>query len=164
MRTPERSSRLCRERSRSELPAARSAAIAWSSVRRAWRLRRQLRGSAARPSVWGVRESPFLRSPLAGEAPRRSRGRADACKRLRRPAAQPPPAAEGGWLLPDQAKARQARQAQARPSQGKAQQASQPSQGDVPMFRTHRHMVGKLCRSMKSGMKQLQVPPFDPKT
>ena len=32
-------------------------------------------------------------------------------------------------MLLDQAKARQARQAQARPSQGKAQQASQPSQG-----------------------------------
>ena len=41
-------------------------------------------------------------------------------------AAQPPPAAEGGRLL---LLARQARQAQARPSQGKAQQASQPSQG-----------------------------------
>ena len=36
--------------------------------------------------------------------------------------------AEGGRLLLDQAKARQARQAQARPSQGWAQQASQPSQ------------------------------------
>ena len=46
-------------------------------------------------------------------------------------AAQPPPAAEGGrlLLLLDQAKAKHARQAQARPSQGKAQQASQPSQG-----------------------------------
>ena len=45
-------------------------------------------------------------------------------------AAKPPPAAEGGrLLLLDQAKARQARQAQARPSQGKAQQASQPKVG-----------------------------------
>ena len=43
-------------------------------------------------------------------------------------AAQPPPAAEGGRLL---LLARQARQAQARPSQGKAQQASQPSQSRI---------------------------------
>ena len=35
-------------------------------------------------------------------------------------------------LLLDQARARQARQAQARPSQGKTQQASQPSQGLNP--------------------------------
>ena len=47
----------------------------------------------------------------------------------RRSRRRPPPAAEGGrLLLLDKAKARQARQAQARPSQGKAQQASQPSQ------------------------------------
>ena len=45
---------------------------------------------------------------------------------------QQQPAAEGGrLLLLDQAKARQARQAQARPSQGKAQQASQPSQSMI---------------------------------
>ena len=74
---------------------------------------------------------------------------------------QQQPAAKGGrLLLLERSKARQAgqaRQAQARPSQGKAQQASQPSQGDVPVFLTHRHMVGKLCKIMKTGMKQVQV-------
>ena len=46
-------------------------------------------------------------------------------------AAKPPPAAEGGRLL---LLARQARQAQARPSQGWAQQASQPSQSRVGLL------------------------------
>ena len=50
--------------------------------------------------------------------------------------AKPPPAAEGGRLLLldqalQEAKARQARQAQARPSEGKVQQASQPSQSRI---------------------------------
>ena len=51
----------------------------------------------------------------------------------------------------DQAKARQARQAQARPSQGKAQQASQPSQGCAsrarnpkgPQITPFRHQMGR---------------------
>ena len=51
-------------------------------------------------------------------------------------AAQPPPAAEGGRLL---LLARQARQAQARPSQGKAQQASQPSQGRLAWLPAPKH-------------------------
>ena len=54
-------------------------------------------------------------------------GPATTTGRLRRPAAASPPL----LLLLDQAKARQARQAQARPSQGWAQQASQPSQSRV---------------------------------
>ena len=65
----------------------------------------------------------------------------------------------GRLLLLQQFKARQARQAQARPSQGKAQQASQPSQGDVPVFLRHRHMVGKLCKIMKSGICLLYTSP-----
>ena len=86
-------------------------------------------------------------------------GPATTTGRLRRPAAAAPPL----LLLLDQAKARRARQArqgQARASQGKAQQASQPSQGDVLVFLTHRHMVGKSCKIMKSGMNQVQVCRF----
>ena len=57
-------------------------------------------------------------------------------------AAQPPPAAEGGrLLLLDQAKARQARQAQAGPSQGKAQQASQPG----PWAHPGRAQAPRVC-------------------
>ena len=54
-------------------------------------------------------------------------------------------------LLLDKAKARQARQAQARPSQGKAQQASQPSQSrtlgqSFGLVQTSRGLSDKLTR------------------
>ena len=64
-------------------------------------------------------------------------GPATSTGRLRRlAAAAPPPRLLLLLLLLDQANARQARQAQARPSQGKAQQASQPSQGRGCFFQT----------------------------
>ena len=65
-------------------------------------------------------------------------GPATTTGRLRRPAAAAPPLLL--LLLLDQAKPRQARQAQARPSQGKAQKASQPSQGKQAPHGKRRHM------------------------
>ena len=63
---------------------------------------------------------------------------------------------------PGQGKAaRQARQGQARASQGKAQQVSQPIKDDVPVFLTHKHMEGKLRKIITSGMNDVQVPPFE---
>ena len=93
-------------------------------------------------------------------------------------AAKPPPAAEGGrLLLLDQAKARrarQARQARARPSQGWAQQASQPSQSRrfkgprVPVSHSHMatvscsHTRTPCCRpeNIEIGSNRVPVGPF----
>ena len=75
-------------------------------------------------------------------------------------AAQLPPAAEGGrLLLLDQAKARQAgqaRQAQARPSQGWAQQASQPSQSRVGLALPEAE--GRLMGQVRhSGLQAIRI-------
>ena len=83
-------------------------------------------------------------------------GPATTTGRLRRPAAASPPL----LLLLDQAKARQARQAQARPSQGWAQQASQPSQS-----RGSRYQVvgypGYLCILIRNPVR-FRISRFSP--